>query len=453
MTRTFITATDEGVIDMIQRAQRRLAVIAPGVTAPVAKALTERIVDLPRLSLTVILDADPEVYRMGYGDPEALTIIRRASDESMFDLREQPSIRIGVIISDDKTIVYAPVSRNIEAGSTSPEHPNAIQLGEATTDTLAVASGTEPAPEMPETGPDRELPPSHEIGQKALEPGKVEIVELDLKANPPRPFDLTRRLTVFVTEVQFVDLRLTNAILSSRTIRLPPHFLKFEDDGLRQLIKSSLKLPFDFSKELDVRFESHRGNEILPEVEGKEPKKFETEKISEAVLKRQRKEIADKFFYNWDERGTVILRKDKADFQDEITRLISMTKAYQGALRDQVAEAKTDFRKKIVKEFLKFWITSLPEHLKCFKNLGEDVIEKICNDDLERTADDMFDKAVTLDAPEAKYVYKNIPVEDLKNEDLMASLCEMMEDADVDPETIEKLFYSDDVVTARDSLI
>ena len=29
-------------------------------------------VDLPALSLTVILDADAEVYRMGYGDPEAL---------------------------------------------------------------------------------------------------------------------------------------------------------------------------------------------------------------------------------------------------------------------------------------------------------------------------------------------------------------------------------------------
>jgi hypothetical protein len=46
MTRTFTSATDESVIEMIRSASRRLAVIAPGVTTPVAKALAERI-DLP----------------------------------------------------------------------------------------------------------------------------------------------------------------------------------------------------------------------------------------------------------------------------------------------------------------------------------------------------------------------------------------------------------------------
>jgi hypothetical protein len=53
---------------------------------------------------------------MGYGDPKALEIIRQASNDAMFDLREQPGVRIGVVISDDRTMVYAPVSRNVEAG-------------------------------------------------------------------------------------------------------------------------------------------------------------------------------------------------------------------------------------------------------------------------------------------------------------------------------------------------
>src|SRR5258708_7236152 len=97
--------------------------------------------DLPALSLTVILDADAEVYRMGYGDPEALEIIRKASKEAMFDLREQPGVRIGVVISDDRTMVYAPVSRNVEAGSTTEEKPNAIMLEGRSTETLAGAAG------------------------------------------------------------------------------------------------------------------------------------------------------------------------------------------------------------------------------------------------------------------------------------------------------------------------
>ena len=448
MTRTFTTATDEGVIDMIRSAQRRLAVIAPGVTTPVAKALAERMIDLPELSLTVILDADPEVYRMGYGEPEALTIIRGASKDSMFDLREQPGVRIVVIISDDRTMVYAPVSRNVEAGSTSDERPNAIVLGGAATDSLAVASGTTPAIELPEMGHDRELPPPPEIGQTALEPSKVERMEADLKANPPRPFDLTRRLTVFVSEVQFVELRLTNAMLSSRKIRLLPHFLKFEDAGLRQNIESSLKIPIDLTTKLDVEFESHRGIE-LPKAEGEELKKFETLKISEDDLKRERKAIERTFLYNWEGRGAVILRKDKEIFQNEIARLLSMTSAYQDALKSQFAQEKADFRAKIVKEFLEFWMASPPEHLK----RRGDVTEAICKQDLERAADGMFDKAVTLGVPEAKEVYKDISIEDLKNEDLMASLRKLMEDAGVDPATMQKLFRSGDAVAAQGSLI
>ncbi|KKM24802.1 hypothetical protein LCGC14_1601430 [marine sediment metagenome] len=449
MTRTFTTATDEGVIDMIRSAQRRLSVIAPGVTTPVAKALAERMIDLPELSLTVILDADPEVYRMGYGEPEALTIIRGASKDSMFDLREQPGVRIGVIISDDRTMVYAPVSRNVEAGSTSAERPNAIVLGGSATDALAVASGTTPELEMPETGPVQEPPPSQEIGQAALEPSKIERMEADLKAYPPRPFDLTRRLTVFVSEVQFVELRLTNAMLSSRKIRLLPHFLKFEDVGLRQDIESSLKIPIGLTEQLEVMFESHRGIEILPEVEGKEPKKFENIKISEDDLKRERKAIERTFFYDWKGRGKVILRKDKEKFKRELDRLLAMTKAYQAALEDQFESERKKFRDRMVAEFLEFWKQSPPDHLK----RRDSVDGASCKQDIERAADQMFDRAVTLGAPDASDIYKDISIEDLKDEELMASLRKLMEDAGVDPATMRKLFRSGDAIAAQGSAI
>ena len=141
MSRTFTTATDNSLIKLIEKARDRLAVIAPGLTTPVAKALDARMKKLPTLSMTVILDADAEVYRMGYGDAEALDIIRHANLNENFVLREQPGVRIGVIISDDRTMVYAPVSRNVEAGSTTEEKPNAIILEGGTTEKLAEVSG------------------------------------------------------------------------------------------------------------------------------------------------------------------------------------------------------------------------------------------------------------------------------------------------------------------------
>lgn len=433
MSRIFTTATDDAVIEMIRLAKARLAVIAPGVTRPVAEALAARMADLSVLSLTVILDADPEVYRMGYGDTEALKIIRDASQTALFDLREQSGVRIGVIISDERTMVYAPVSRNVEAGSTSIERPNAIVLGGPATNALAVASGATPQPETSTSTAEDKA--QQEIGQQALAPKKVEMMEADLKANPPRPFDLTRRLTVFVTEVQFVELRLTNAVLSSREIRLPPHFIKFNDARLRQDTKSTIKIPIDLSEKLEVSFASHLGEEKL--------------KVNEADLKRLRDLIEQQFFYDWKGRGKIILRKDKNRFKKDLERLIKITKAYQDSLKSKFEQKKADFREGLVKEFLDFWVSQPPEYL----SLSGATSESDCRRDIESCADVMFEKAVTLGAPEAKDIYKDISIEDLKDEALMTELKKIMEKAGVDQETLDKLFQSGAAAAAQGSLI
>ena len=91
---------------------------------------------------------DPEVYRLGFGDQAALETIRTASADSLFDLREQTGVRIGVVISDDTTMVYSPVSKNIEAGSISMEKPNAIVLSGSATDRIATAAGSDKGDEI-----------------------------------------------------------------------------------------------------------------------------------------------------------------------------------------------------------------------------------------------------------------------------------------------------------------
>jgi hypothetical protein len=63
----------------------------------------------------------------------------------------------------------------------------------------------------------------------------------------------------------------------------------------------------------------------------------------------------------------------------------------------------------------------------------------------------MFDKAVTLGTTEAKLVYKDISIEDLQVEGLMASLRKVMENAGVDRATVEKLFQSGDAAAAQGS--
>jgi hypothetical protein len=75
-SRVFAVASDEALVDLIASAKARLIVIAPALPRPVADALSRRLDDLGQLSVTVILDADPEVYRLGFGDEQALDTIR-----------------------------------------------------------------------------------------------------------------------------------------------------------------------------------------------------------------------------------------------------------------------------------------------------------------------------------------------------------------------------------------
>ena len=206
VSRTFTTATDDSLIALIKGASNRLAVIAPGLTTPVAKALAARMADLPSLSLTVVLDADAEVYRMGYGDPEALEIIREASISEMFDLREQPGVRIGVVIADNRTMVFAPVSRNVEAGSVTEEKPNAIMLDGGATEKLAEAFGAAEG--------------EAEVGITGMTPTRVAQMTTDLKNNPPKPFYLTRKLRVFTAAAEFVEFKVSNYQLEQNPIRL-----------------------------------------------------------------------------------------------------------------------------------------------------------------------------------------------------------------------------------------
>ena len=419
MSRTFTTATDDSLIALIAGAQNRLAVIAPGLTTPVARALAARMKELPTLSLTVILDADAEVYRMGYGDAEALEIIRETSINEMFDLREQTGVRIGVVISDYRTMVYAPVSRNVEAGSTTEEKPNAIILHGGATEKLAEATGAAAG----ET----------EVGVKGMEPARVAEMAADLKTNPPHPFDLTRKLKVFVTEVQFIELRMPNATFSSHKIKLPPSFQKFEDESLRRDIDSSLKIPIDLETELDVSIKSYRGDETL--------------KVNEAAVTRERREIERVFIHNWKGRGKVILRNDKDQVINEMNRLVEIIKEYHNALKALFDDSKKAFSERLVSEFLGVWQKSPPEHLMRRRKTDK----QSCRQDIESEAEGMFQRAVALGTTEAKVVYKDISIEDLKDEKLMDGLRRLMENAGVDQATVRRLFQSGDAAAAKDS--
>jgi hypothetical protein len=298
--RTFAVASDKALVRLISGARHRLVVIAPALTQAVADALCRRFDDLGPLDAKVILDSDPEVYRLGFGDLGALDAIRKASANSLFDLREHSGVRIGVVISDDTTMVYSPVSQNIEAGSTSIEKPNAVVLTGSAAERIATAAGS--------SSTEQTRPP--EVGNKALEPAKVERMQSNLKANPPKPFDIARKLNVFSSKVQYVEFTASNYRLTTRQVPLPPDLVDVADDDLKKRITSRIRAPFEGIGKVVVTLD--------------EDGKSETIEIDDEWLKKERKRIEDEYTFQINNFGRLILYTDRDALDQATSRFGSM---------------------------------------------------------------------------------------------------------------------------------
>jgi hypothetical protein len=408
-TRAFTVASDAALVDLIRKAQSRLAVIAPALTKQVADALVARLGEQDQLYLTVVLDADPEVYRLGYGDPEALEIIRSASVEAQFDLREQQGVRIGVVISDETTMIFAPVSRNIEAGSTTEEKPNAVLLCGPATERLAQATGIAEG----ET----------EIGQQGLEPSRVVKMLANLKANPPKPFDIARRLNVFTSRVQYVEFKVSNYRLNRRQIKLPDDFVGVDDTILREQISGRIRAPFETlgKMKLLVKFEDN-----LQEME-----------IDEKSLEKERRSIEDDFTYPLAHHGRIILREDRDRFDKKVKRFETIVEAYHAALKDRFEEAREGFKKRLREEFTPRWKANPPAR---FLRWGYEKTEGKIRIEIDKLADKVFDEALVFDPPLVRVNYKGIAFENIMDADFVANLKAIMEKREVPTEILATLF-------------
>ena len=164
----FTVVNDERLCSAIAATSTTLVYVAPGISKPVVDAISNVHRARPNLLATIIIDL--EVYRLGYGTEEGLRALQVLADQQQLELRQQAGLRIGLLVTDQQTLVYAPTPLLIEAGSTSKEKPNAVVLprGADSTAWLLRACGAvgstdpaTPAPQDAEIGRDPALLMTH----------------------------------------------------------------------------------------------------------------------------------------------------------------------------------------------------------------------------------------------------------------------------------------------------
>lgn len=121
--KTFCAVGDPTLIQLISCAQDRIVFVAPGLTLAVADALGRRFDEIDGMDITVVLDADEDVCRIGYGEVAALQRLHALAQKKGFWLKSQPGLRVGVLLADKQTLVWSPTPCSVEAPPESEPRP------------------------------------------------------------------------------------------------------------------------------------------------------------------------------------------------------------------------------------------------------------------------------------------------------------------------------------------
>jgi hypothetical protein len=250
-------------------------------------------------------------------------------------------------------------------------------------------------------------------------------MQSNLKANPPKPFDITRKMNIFTSRVQYVEFSVSNYQLTTRQIPLPPELVDVADDDLKNRITSRIRAPFDGIGKLEIQLD----------FDGKS----ETIQVDDQWLKKERKRIEDDYTYQINNFGRVILYSDRDAFDKAISRFQTVIEKYQAALRKKLSESRATFESRIVGEFAPKWGQNPPRH---FSRWDIEPTPQNIKAELERFAQEIFESGITFDEPKMKVLYKNVAPENIQDRAFLEVLKNIMIKRRVPPAIIASLFES-----------
>lgn len=307
----FTFANDATLTEFIRQARRRVIFLAPAVSKSLATVLIKSWDNLGAEGVSITLDVDSDVYRLGYGDSEALTLLYETARRLGTTLNRHRGIRIGVIIADDSMMVYSPTPLLIEAGERKPDHPNAILIG------------SPPPLTVQDLGFGANGVKDQKIGLDVAEISRIESVKNDLEENPPQKFDIARAVRVFNAYFEFVELNLVGTAIQRKTIRIPSKLIGLAaDPQTEKLLRASFQV-------VDTKDE-----------------------LSGKHLENDRVLIAKEFLKPLKGYGNAIVRTEKVAFQEQVEKLKAAVLNYRKELAGKLQAAMDRNRKTLLEALL-----------------------------------------------------------------------------------------------------
>lgn len=374
---SFLHLSSDLAARLIHGATAQVVYCAPGLQQPLAAALVNVRRQLGRDSVRVVLDVDDTTARMGYGDFEAVALLK----EGDVDVRVEPGLRMCVLLCDDTGFAFFTPPMLVELQDDQHVGANALALQPDQVKALLNSF-------FPSAPPRGQPAPAPELGKQALSAQQMQQVKTALDANPPQKFDLARKVNVFNAFIEFVELRLTGLHIARHTVQLPRDLvLALRDDATAKRLLTTFKLVSDESKvakeaaEVDLRVR--------------------------ALRERYTRSLGDGL-------GSVILRSKRQAFAAEVDNIREAIEKFQAKVLERLEKELADSRKKLVEGLLPAVKKSMPPALQAQVS-GKptvEVLRRYLDDELSR----VFPSAQSLIGEmKLEWVPKGVTYETLSN--------------------------------------
>ncbi|HNV70973.1 MAG TPA: hypothetical protein PKO06_14825 [Candidatus Ozemobacteraceae bacterium] len=247
--RVFDVMNSHILAGLIRSACHEIILFTPGIDVEIAQALIESQTRLAREKFHVIVDASEKSCRFGYGTIEGLGLLM----QQRIPLRNAPGLRISGVFVDGRGWVFSPTPLLIEAGKENDRQPNALRVSKEQFHLLKQATLGESQIRKEAGLPDglvhvstdqealRAAAP--EIGKGDVTTEVTEAIAVNLKNNPPQKFDLARKVNVYNTQIEYVEIALNGCRFQAKKVKLPSEFLIGDaDEYLNRNLQSIFNL-------------------------------------------------------------------------------------------------------------------------------------------------------------------------------------------------------------------
>jgi hypothetical protein len=337
MTHLFCTLDSHRIANLIRHAGRFVCYAGPGVQMAPAQAMAEVSGRLGAEMVTVALDFNERTMRMGFGDMEAVKILRAAR----IAVRDAPGLRTALVLVDDEGYIFSPTALYLEGEPDSNQAANAMRLSNdqlrealARLSPAAKAIAVAQAPNEQERKRVASLPV--EVGTEPVTEAQFARVELSLKEAPPVQFDLARQVRVFNAYLQYVELKLTGAAIQRHRLAIPPNILKL---GGSKDLEGRLRTTFDLIE---------KGGKLSSE-------KLEDE------LNEIRKNLTPSL---GKDHGRAVLKAQKPLFEKRLETFKANLAAHQKNVADELQGQLDDSRKQVMDYYLQRVVENPPDAMR-----------------------------------------------------------------------------------------